>query len=70
MKLCTLIFELHLPQNFCHRHVGKHFLKIVKSCSEYWKTCKSTKNRKSKKFKGAILTSIYAEESNKVQSRV
>ena len=56
MKFCSLVLELHLPQNFCHTHTDtqtyrqtdRHFPEIVKSCSGHPKTCKSIENRKSK----------------------
>ena len=37
--------EQHLPQNFCQRQTERRFPKVVKSCSEYPKTCKSFKNQ-------------------------
>ena len=74
MKFCSLVLELHLPQNFCHthtdtqthRHTDRHFPEIVKSCSGHPKTCKSIKNRKSKIFTKPILSSTYIEESWKI----
>ena len=80
MKFCSLVLELHLPQNFCHRHtdrqtdtqtdrqIDRHFPKIVKSCSGHPKTCKSVKNRKSKICTKPILSSTFIEESNKSES--
>ena len=73
MKFCSLVLELHLPQNFCHRHTDtqthrqtdRHFPKIVKSCSGHPKTCKSIENRKSKIYTKSILSSTYIEESKK-----
>ena len=64
MKFCSLVLELHLPQNFCHRHTDthphrqtdRHFPKIVKSC-------KSIKNRKSKICTKPVLSSSYIEEN-------
>ena len=38
-------------------HRDKHFVKLVKSCSGYPKTCKSIKNRKSKIFVIPIFSS-------------
>ena len=29
MKICALVFELHLPQNLCHGHTDRHILKIA-----------------------------------------
>ena len=50
MKFCSLVLELHLPQNFCHTltdsQTDKYFPEIVKSCSGHPKTCKLIKNRK------------------------
>ena len=63
MKFCSLVLELHLPQNFCHRHTERHFLQIVDSCSGHPKTCESTKNRMSENFTKPILSSIYIEKS-------
>ena len=66
MNFCSLVLELHLPQNFCHTHrdtqTDRHFPKIVKSCSRNPKTCKSIKNRKSKICTKSILSS-YVEGS-------
>ena len=52
------------------RPIGRHFQKIVKSCSGYPKTCKSVKNRKSIIFFTIpILSSyIYNIEENKNQN--
>ena len=71
MKFRALVLELHLPQNFCHRHTDRHtdrqtdrhFPEIVKSCSGHSKTCKSIENRKSKICTKPILSSTYIEES-------
>ena len=63
MKFCPLVFELHLAQNFCHRHIDIHLPEIVKSFSGHSKTFKSIKNWKSKIFTKLILSSIYIEES-------
>ena len=67
MKFCALVLELHLPQNFCHRHADKHFPEIVKSCSGQPKTCKSFKNQKSKICTKPMLPFIYIEESNNIK---
>ena len=71
MKFCSLVLELHLPQNFCHTHTDRqtdrHFPEIVKSCSGHPKTCKSIKNRKSKICTKQIFFSINIEESKKVE---
>ena len=77
MKFCSLVLELHLPQNFCHTHTDRHtdrqtdrhFPEIVKSCSGHPKTCKSIKNRKSKIFTKHILSSSYTDESKKLLFR-
>ena len=69
MKFCSLVLELHLPQNFCHTHTDRHFPKIVKSCSGHPKTCKSIENRKSKICTKPILSSICIEESKKRRRR-
>ena len=69
MKFGALVFELHLPQNFCHTHTDtqtdRHFPKIVKSCSGHPRTCKSIKNQKSKICTEPLLSSTYIEESKK-----
>ena len=81
MKFCSLVLELHLPQNFCHTHTqthrhtdththrqtDRHFPKIVKSCLGHPKTCKSIENRKSKISTKPILSSTYTEESKKMK---
>ena len=72
MKFCSLVLELHLPQNFCHTHTdtqtdrqtNRHFPEIVKSCSGHPKTCKFVENRKSKICTKPMLSSTYTEESN------
>ena len=66
MKFHALVLELHLPQNFCHAHIDRHFSEIAKSCSGHLKTCKSIKNRKSKICTKPILSSIYIEESKNI----
>ena len=47
MKFRALVLDLHLPQNFCHRHTDtqtdRHFPEIVKSCSKHPKMCKFIK---------------------------
>ena len=71
MKLCKLIFQLYLVQNFFHRHTdrwtdwqtGKYFLKIANWCLKHAKTRISSKNRKLKIFTKSILSSIYIKES-------
>ena len=77
MKFCSLVLELHLPQNFCHTHTDtqtnrhtdtqtdRHFPEIVKSCSGHPKTRQSIENRKSKICTKPILSSTYIEESKK-----
>ena len=73
MKFCSLVLELHLPQNFCHIHTDtqthrqtdRHFPKIVKSCSGHPKTCKYIENRKLKICTKRILSSTYIEDSKK-----
>ena len=65
MKFRALVLELHLPQNFCHRHTDRHFSKIVKSYSGQPKTCKSIKNRKFNICTKPIFSSTYVEESKK-----
>ena len=62
MKLCALVFELHLPQNLCHTQTDRQFPEIVKSCSGLPKLCKSIQNWKSKICTKPILSSIYIEE--------
>ena len=69
MKSCSLVVELHFPQNFCpHRQTYRHFPKILKWYSGHPKTCKSIKNRKSKISKNPIFLSIYREESNNFEN--
>ena len=69
IKFCALLFKLHLPQIFCHRHTDaqkdRHFPKIIIQCLRHPKTCKSMKNRKSKICTKPILSSTYIEESKK-----
>ena len=70
--LYALVLDLYLPQNFCHTHTvadrqkdrktGRHFPKIVKSCSGYPKTYKYIKNRKSKFCMKEILSSFYIKK--------
>ena len=73
MKFCSLVLELHLPQNISHTlsdtQTDRHFPKIVKSCSGHPKTCKSIKKRKSKICMKPILSSTYVEESKKKKKR-
>ena len=68
MKFCALVFELYLPQNFCHTdsQTDRHFPEIVNLCSEHPKMCKSIKNRTLKILTKLILSSIYIEESNEI----
>ena len=61
MKFRALVLELHLPQNFCHRHTDRHFPEVVKSCSKHPKTCKSIKNQKSKICTKPILSSMHID---------
>ena len=67
MKFYALVLELHLKQDFCHRHTDRHtdihFPEIVKSCSGHPKTCKSIKNWKLKNFTKPILSSIYIDKN-------
>ena len=62
MKFRALVLELHLPQNFCHRHTDTQSFsrnsQIVFRTSQNVNPSK-TGNRKSK----TILSSIYIEES-------
>ena len=71
MKFRSLVLELNLPQNFCHRHTDRqtdrHFPKIVKSCSGHPKTCKSIKNRKWKICPKPVLSSTDIEERKNVE---
>ena len=39
------------------QQTDKHFLKVVKSCSEHFKTCKFIENQKSKIFANSIFSS-------------
>ena len=70
MKLCAIVLELHLSQNFCHTHTerdkqtDRHFPDIIKSCLGHPKKCKFIQYRKSKIFSEPKLSSIYIEESN------
>ena len=63
MKFCSLVLEIHLPQNFCHTQTGifqkqsNHVQDILKHVNM------STKNRKSKICTKPLLSSIYIEES-------
>ena len=47
----------------------RHFLEIIKSCSEHPKTCKFIKNQKAIICTKLILSSIYIEESKKERER-
>ena len=60
-----MVFDLHLPQNFCHTHTDtQHFPERVKPCLGHLKTCKSIKIGKSKICTKPILSSTYIEESD------
>ena len=63
MNFCALVFELHLPQNFCPTQTDRHFPEVVNSYSGHPKTCKSIKNCKSKIFTKPVFSSTYIEES-------
>ena len=66
MKFCSLVLELHLPQNFCHTHTDRQtFSETDKSCSEYPKTYNSVKNRKSEICTKPILSSVYIEDNRR-----
>ena len=51
MKICALVFELHLPQKIFHTHTDRHidrqrdryFPEILKSCSGHPKIYSSIK---------------------------
>ena len=49
IKFCALLFKLHLPQIFCHRHTDgltdRHIPKIVKFCVVCFNKCKSIQTR-------------------------
>ena len=47
-------------------HTDRHFPEVVKLCSVHPKTCEFVKNLKSKIFTKPILSSIYKEESKKI----
>ena len=59
MKFCRLVFELHFPHNFCHIHIDRHFIKIVKSFSGHPK-------HRVENFYESILSFIYIEESKNI----
>ena len=70
MKFCSLVLELHLPQNFCHTHTDtdrQTFFRNSQIVLGHPKTCISIENRKSKNFTKPILSSTYIEESNKLR---
>ena len=71
IKFCTLVHELHFPQNFCHtlRQTDIHFSIIVESNPGHPKTFKSIKIRKSIIVTKPILSSIYVEESKNESMR-
>ena len=63
----NFVLELHLRKIFCHTHCDKHterhFPEIVESClSCHPKTCKSSKNRKSKNCTKPILSANSLDE--------
>ena len=68
MKVCELVFQLHLLQNFCYTHASKQdiFIRVVKSCSDHARKCKSIKNQKSKIFTKTIFF-LYTGESKNYQ---
>ena len=70
IKFCSIVFDLYLPQIFCHTHTDiqtySHFLEIVKSCSGHPKTSNSIKNRKSNIFTKPMLSSTCIKESKNV----
>ena len=73
MKFCSLVLELHLPQNFCRIHTTAQtdrqtFPEIVKSWSGHPKTCKFIKNRKSKIL--MKLIHFFNIEESKNNSRI
>ena len=70
MKFRALVLELHLLQNFCHRHTDRHFLELVKSSSEHLKMGKSIKNWKWKLFNKPILNSSFIEKSKNMYGYV
>ena len=50
-----------------HTNIDRHFPEIVKSCSERPEMYKSIKKRKSKICTNPVLSSVYVEESKKME---
>ena len=73
MKFRALVLELHLPQNFCHRHTHTdrqtHFPEIVKSCSGHPKHVNPLKTE-NRKFARILSSSSTEESKNIIELRV
>ena len=79
MKFCSLVLELHLPQNFCHTHTDTqthrhtdrqtHFPEIVKSCSGHPKHVNPLKTE-NRKFARILSSSSTEESKNIIELRV
>ena len=69
MKFCSLVLELHLPQNFCHTHTQTDRQAFSRNSQIVFRTPKayiSIKNRKSTIFTKSILSSMHIEDSKKL----
>ena len=66
MVVCPLVSALAWPQNCAtYRPTDRHFVKIVKSCSKYPKTCKSVKTESRKIFAIPVRSSYTEIEESK-----
>ena len=66
MKLCALVLELLLPQNFCHTHTDRQtFSRNSQFGFRTSQTSKSIKNWESKISTKTIFSSIHVVESKK-----
>ena len=65
MQFRPSVFELAQPQNVCHVQTDRHFVKIVKSCSEHPNTYKSIKKPELKIFGIPVLPFYIVIEESK-----
>ena len=68
MKFRTLVLELNLPQNFCHRHTDRltdRQTDIFQKQSNRVQDIPKRENRKSKICSKPILSSTYIGKSKK-----
>ena len=67
MKFCSLVLELHLPQNFCHTHTDRQtdiFQTQSNRVQDIPKRVNPSKTG-NRKFAKPILSSTYIEENKK-----